>query len=50
MRPVYVSVGHRIDLATAAQLILRLTPNGRYRFPETTRRADRLAAQLKTPR
>ncbi len=50
VRPVYVSVGHRIDLATAAQLILRLTPNGRYRFPETTRRADRTAAQLKAPR
>jgi deoxyribonuclease V len=47
VRPVYVSVGHRIDLANAAQLVLRLTPRGRFRFPETTRRADRLAAELK---
>jgi deoxyribonuclease V len=47
VRPVYVSVGHRIDLPTAVNLILRLTPGGRYRFPETTRRADRLAAQAK---
>ncbi|UCF18772.1 MAG: endonuclease V [Gemmatimonadota bacterium] len=47
VRPVYVSVGHLIDLPTAADLILRLTPEGRYRFPETTRRADRLAAEAK---
>jgi len=50
VRPVYVSVGHRIDLPTAADLILRLTPSGRYRCPETTRRADRLAAELKRTR
>jgi deoxyribonuclease V len=47
VRPVYLSVGHRMDLATAADLVLRLTPGGRYRFPETTRRADRIAAELK---
>jgi deoxyribonuclease V len=47
VRPVYLSVGHLIDLPTAADLILRLTPGGRYRFPETTRRADRLAAEFK---
>lgn len=47
VRPVYLSVGHLIDLPTAATLILRLTPRGRYRFPETTRRADRLAAEAK---
>lgn len=47
VRPLYVSIGHRIDLATAADLILRLTPGGRFRFPESTRRADRLAAELK---
>ncbi len=47
VRPVYLSVGHLMDLPTAAELILRLTPGGRYRFPETTRRADRLAAELK---
>ncbi len=47
VRPVYVSVGHLIDLPTAAELVLRLTPGGRYRFPETTRRADRRASELK---
>ncbi len=47
VRPVYLSVGHRIDLPTAVELILRLTPGGKYRFPETTRRADRLAAEFK---
>ena len=47
VRPVYVSVGHLIDLPTAADLVLKLTPGGRYRFPETTRRADRRAAELK---
>jgi deoxyribonuclease V len=47
VRPVYLSVGHLMDLPTAGELILRLAPGGRYRFPETTRRADRLAAELK---
>jgi deoxyribonuclease V len=47
VRPVYVSVGHLVDLGAAADLILKLTPGGRYRFPETTRRADRLAAEFK---
>jgi deoxyribonuclease V len=37
--PVYVSVGHRMDLETAISLILRLT---RFRQPETTRRAHQL--------
>jgi deoxyribonuclease V len=40
VKPVYVSVGHRLDLDAACALALRLTP--RYRLPETTRRADRL--------
>lgn len=50
VRPVYISIGHRIDLPSAAEYILRLTPGGRYRFPETTRRADRLAAEMKRER
>jgi len=37
--PVYVSVGHRMDLDTAVALILRLT---RFRQPETTRLAHQL--------
>jgi deoxyribonuclease V len=47
VRPLYLSVGHQVDLPTAREVILQLTPGGRYRFPETTRRADRLAAELK---
>lgn len=47
VRPVYLSIGHLMDLPTARELVLRLTPGGRYRFPETTRRADRLAGDLK---
>lgn len=42
VRPVYVSVGHRVSLETAVDLTLRLAP--RYRLPETTRRAHRLAS------
>lgn len=38
VKPLYVSIGHRIGLATAIQWVLRLTP--RYRLPETTRLAD----------
>jgi deoxyribonuclease V len=39
VKPVFVSVGHRMDLATACALTLALTP--RFRLPETTRAADR---------
>ncbi|MEV6412463.1 deoxyribonuclease V [Kribbella sp. NPDC051718] len=38
VKPVFVSVGHRVDLATAVAHTLRLTPS--YRLPETTRAAD----------
>ncbi|GAA4075409.1 MULTISPECIES: deoxyribonuclease V [Actinomadura] len=41
VKPVFVSVGHRVDLDTACRHALALTP--RYRLPETTRRADRLS-------
>jgi deoxyribonuclease V len=41
-RPVFVSVGHRISLATAVEYVLRCTT--RYRLPETTRWAHRLAS------
>lgn len=42
VKPVYVSAGHRIDLASAIELVLRSTR--RYRLPEPTRRAHRLAS------
>ena len=41
VKPVYVSAGHKIDLAHACRLVLALTP--RYRLPETTRFADQLS-------
>ena len=40
--PVYVSTGHRVGLATAIDYTLRCTT--RYRLPETTRHAHRLAS------
>ncbi|RFU87212.1 endonuclease V [Streptomyces triticagri] len=40
VKPVFVSVGHRIDLDNACEHTLRLAP--RHRLPETTRRADAL--------
>ncbi|MEW6331394.1 MAG: deoxyribonuclease V [Pseudomonadota bacterium] len=42
VKPVYVSAGHRISLATAIDYVLRCTT--RYRLPETTRHAHRLAS------
>ncbi|MFD9791003.1 endonuclease V [Streptomyces sp. NPDC059070] len=43
VKPVFVSVGHRVDLAGACAHTLALTP--RYRLPETTRRADALCRE-----
>lgn len=43
VKPLYVSIGHRIDLPTAIEYVLACTP--RYRLPETTRQAHRLASR-----
>ncbi|MFE1291688.1 endonuclease V [Streptomyces sp. NPDC058751] len=40
VKPVFVSVGHRVDLDNACAHTLALTPE--YRLPESTRRADSL--------
>jgi len=40
--PLYISIGHRISLPTAIDYVLRCTT--RYRLPETTRAAHRLAS------
>ena len=45
VRPVFVSVGHRIDLDSAAQLAMACVT--RYRIPEPTRQADIEVAKLK---
>lgn len=41
--PVFVSVGHRVDLETAVSIVLDCAP--RYRLPETTRWAHRMAGE-----
>lgn len=42
VKPIYVSIGHRVALETAIDWVLRCTT--RYRLPETTRWAHRLAS------
>ncbi len=42
VKPLYISLGHRISLATAIHYVMQCT--GRYRLPETTRWAHRLAS------
>ena len=41
VKPLYVSVGHRVDLPTAIALVLRCTRG--FRLPETTRYAHKVA-------
>lgn len=45
VQPVYVSIGHRITLPAAEQVILDCAI--KYRLPEPTRLADRLVAEAK---
>ena len=42
VRPVFVSTGHGVTLESAVELVLGLAP--RFRLPETTRQAHRLAS------
>ncbi len=42
VKPLFVSVGHRVGLETAIRTVLACAP--RYRLPETTRLAHRLAS------
>ncbi|NEN85035.1 deoxyribonuclease V [Paenibacillus elgii] len=44
VKPIFVSIGHRISLATACERILKLSP--KYRLPETTRQADQLVNKV----
>ncbi|BCJ64335.1 deoxyribonuclease V [Polymorphospora rubra] len=43
VKPVFVSVGHRMGLDNATDQVLALSPD--YRLPETTRAADRMCRQ-----
>lgn len=45
VKPVFVSIGHKISLQTASQWVLKLAPD--FRLPETTRCADKLANALR---
>ena len=42
VKPLYVSIGHRIGLESAVEYVLACAP--RYRLPESTRQAHRLAS------
>jgi len=45
VRPVFVSIGHRVDLDTAVRIVLRCARG--YRLPEPTRAADRAAGLIR---
>lgn len=47
VRPLYISIGHRISLETAIRFVLECT--GRYRLPEPTRLADHLSKRPIAP-
>lgn len=44
VKPVFISIGHRMDLPTAARIVLMCCTG--YRLPEPTRQADRLVGQI----
>jgi deoxyribonuclease V len=48
VKPVYVSVGHRVSLSSAISFVMACVT--KYRLPETTRAADGLASHGKIPR
>lgn len=45
VKPIFVSPGHRVDLKTSVEIVLRCT--GRFRIPEPLRRADMLSRRIK---
>ena len=45
IKPVFVSIGHRVDLKTSIDYVLRCCKG--YRLPETTRKAHGLAEECK---
>ena len=44
VKPVYVSIGHRVDLSTAVRILLQSA--SKYRLPEPIRQADRVAGEI----
>ncbi len=47
-KPVFISVGHKVDIITSLEIIVRCARG--YRIPEPTRLADRYVAELKKKR
>jgi deoxyribonuclease V len=47
VKPIYVSIGHRVDLETAIETVLSCCT--RYKLPETTRWAHRVAGGAALP-
>jgi deoxyribonuclease V len=45
IKPMFVSIGHKLNLKTALSWVLKLCP--KYRLPETTRQADQLVNRLR---
>jgi len=45
VKPIFVSIGHKIDLPSAAKVLLACCT--KYRIPEPTRQADIEVAKLK---
>jgi deoxyribonuclease V len=43
INPVFVSAGHKVSLATAGEIVLKMTTE--FRLPETTRKADQYARE-----
>lgn len=43
VKPIFVSVGHRVSLERAIEIVLACLT--RYKLPETTRRADKIASR-----
>jgi len=46
VKPVYVSIGNKVDLGSAIRLVLACAP--KYRLPEQTRLAHKLSNELRT--
>lgn len=44
VKPMFVSIGHKISIESATSLVLKLCSN--YRLPETTRKSDQLVNKL----
>ena len=44
IKPVFVSIGHKIDLQSSIKWVLKMSPN--YRLPETTRFADQIVNKM----